>query len=74
MTTEIRILRRAEVQRITGLSATTIWRRERDGAFPKRRRLGPRAVGWLASEVLAWAESRVPVATARRSDSSGSDQ
>lgn len=52
-----RILRPAEVQRRTGLGRTTIWRRERAGDFPRRRRLGPTLVGWLESELDDWLEN-----------------
>ena len=52
------ILRFSAVSHKTGLSRTTIWRRERSGDFPPRIRLGGRSVGWLDSEVEAWLESR----------------
>ncbi|MYB44181.1 MAG: AlpA family phage regulatory protein [Acidimicrobiia bacterium] len=35
-----RVVRLPEVLEITGLSRTTIWRRERDGSFPPPIRLG----------------------------------
>lgn len=44
----------ADVAAITGLSRTTRWRGERDGWFPKRRKLSPNRVGWLKSEIDAW--------------------
>lgn len=49
-----RILRDGEVEAKTGLSRTTRWRRERDGTFPKRRQIGPNAVGWLESDIDSW--------------------
>lgn len=49
-----RILRRKEVLRVTGLGNTVLWELERAGAFPRRRQLSPRAVGWLESEVVNW--------------------
>lgn len=49
-----RILRRDAIEAITGLSIRTIERREKLGEFPRRVRLGPTAVGWRESEVLAW--------------------
>ena len=52
-----RILRIPDVVERTGLSQTTIWRRERDGEFPRRRRLGENSVGWLESEVDEWLRS-----------------
>ena len=52
---EQQIIREKEIVRITGLSRTSIWRKERDGSFPKRVRLGSgRAVGWLRSSVESW--------------------
>lgn len=52
------VLRQPMVIKTTGLSRTTIYRLERCDDFPKRRKLGPRAVGWLASEVEAWISNR----------------
>ena len=52
------VLRCSEVVRRTGLSRTTIWRRERFGDFPRRIRLGPNSMGWLQDEVEAWLLSR----------------
>jgi predicted DNA-binding transcriptional regulator AlpA len=34
---------------------------ERDGKFPKRRRLSANAVGWLESEINNWLESRTVI-------------
>lgn len=58
---EYRMMRLPEVKDITGLSETTIWRRERDGEFPKRRRIGPQAVAWRSDEIEAWLDSRPAV-------------
>ena len=52
-----RMLRLPKVVERTGLSTTTLWRRERAGLFPKRRRLGPNSVGWMESEVNEWLRS-----------------
>ena len=56
-----RILRQREVLQMTGLSRTTLWRLEKNGDFPQRLKLGPRAVGWPASAVDEWLGSRQPV-------------
>ncbi len=53
-----RVLRYPEVVARTGLSRTSIWRREHEGNFPPRRDLGPNAVGWLQSEVEDWIAGR----------------
>ena len=48
------LLRRPEVERQTGLSRATIYRQMDEGTFPRPRRIGRRAVAWLASEIDAW--------------------
>ncbi len=53
-----RIVRAAEVQKITGLSRTTLWRLENRGEFPGRVPLGPGSVGWKLSEVELWIKGR----------------
>jgi prophage regulatory protein len=58
------ILRRREVEQTTGLSRSSIYERMNirsryyDPDFPKPVRLGQRAVGWRASEIAAWIDSR----------------
>lgn len=61
MTTQI--IRRPEVRRRTALSDSTLDRLERQGDFPRRRRLGPYSVGWLEDEVARWIEERPVVST-----------
>lgn len=53
-----RFLRFKDVGMMCGLSRTTIWRMQRDGKFPERRRIGPNAVRWLAEDVEDWIRSR----------------
>lgn len=55
------VMRRPEVCRATGLSYSTIHRKEAADGFPKRRRLGPNSVGWLRTEVEAWIRDRAVV-------------
>jgi len=55
-----RVVRLPEVLEITGLSRTTIWRREQDGTFPPPIRLGgegTRAVGWREQDIYDWIDS-----------------
>jgi predicted DNA-binding transcriptional regulator AlpA len=54
-----KMLRAGEVSVRTGLSRTTLWRLERAGQFPDRRRLSANAVGWLSEEVDEWIATRV---------------
>lgn len=46
---------------LVGVSHATLWRWERDGNFPKRRKLGPRRVGWPESQVMSWLATRPEV-------------
>jgi len=54
----MKIIRVKQLVAKIGVSASTVWRMERAGTFPKRRKLSPGAVGWLESEVDEWLESR----------------
>ena len=56
--TQERILRAHEVQKIVGISRSTIWRMERKGQFPARLPLGTGSVGWLKSDIESWVNSR----------------
>ena len=53
------ILRRPQVEARTGLSRSTLYQYIQDGHFPRPVSLGPRAVGWLESDVNTWIEARV---------------
>lgn len=56
------ILRRRQVQQRTGLSRSTLYQYIKDGVFPASIQLGPRAVGWLESDVSDWISARVKIA------------
>ncbi len=53
-----RILNPREVERLTGLSAATIWRLRQRGELPEPIRLSPRRVGWPESTIAGWLEQR----------------
>lgn len=53
------ILRRSDVQRVTGLPKSTIYDRISKGTFPKPIKLSERSVGWLENEIAAWQEQRI---------------
>jgi prophage regulatory protein len=53
-----RFLRRKEVEEITSLKDPQMWREEKVGRFPKRRKLTQRTVGWRQSEIDEWMNSR----------------
>ena len=57
-----RLLPRREVESMTGLSRTSIYRLMRLGRFPEPVRVGPKAVRWNEEELEDWLASR-PKAT-----------
>lgn len=50
--------RRPEVEEITGLSRTTIYRMMSEGTFPRPRRVGAKAVRWPESAITEWLNNR----------------
>ena len=63
---ELSILRRKQVEARTGLSRSTIYERIKAGTFPGQVALGPRAVGWLESDINAWIGAQVDRSRAGR--------
>lgn len=56
-----RLLRRPEVQHLTGLSKSTLYEMIAAGRFPKPLCVAARAVRWRASDIAAW-QKGLPVA------------
>jgi prophage regulatory protein len=55
----LQIMRLPQVCNVTGLRRSMIYQLEADQGFPRRIKIGIRAVGWIESEVQAWVASRV---------------
>ena len=53
------LLTRREVERRTGLSRSTIYRKMRDGSFPVPLKVSERAVRWRDSDIRAYVDSRL---------------
>lgn len=69
------VLRISDVKARTGQSRSTIYHRIAEGTFPKQIPLGgPRSVGWLESEVVAWIDSCVAQRDAKASNNDTVDQ
>ena len=66
-----RLLRRPEVQEITGLSRSAIYAGMERGDFPRPRRIGRQSVAWRESEIDAWVTSREAASGAPRADRRG---
>lgn len=54
----MRFLRLKEVVARIGVSWVTLWRWEKAGLFPKRRKIGKHAVAWVEAEIDEWCEKR----------------
>ncbi len=52
------LLTRREVERRTGLSRSTLYRKMRDGTFPVPLKVSERAVRWRESDIRAYVDSR----------------
>ncbi len=53
------ILRRAEVERATGLRRSSLYEQIAAGKFPKPVKLSEKSVGWIEAEIIAWQKSRI---------------
>jgi prophage regulatory protein len=53
-----RLMRRPDVQNVTGLSRSTIYAMMAEGTFPKPVKLGKRAVAWREADIRNWLDSR----------------
>ncbi|WP_083902248.1 AlpA family transcriptional regulator [Pandoraea sp. B-6] len=59
--TTVALLRRPDVERITGLSRSSIYAKIKTGEFPRPVPLTSRIVAWIESEILGWVQSRIDV-------------
>jgi len=55
----LQVLRLPQVTQITGLCRSMIYQLEAADRFPRRIRIGSRAVGWLHGEVQQWLADQV---------------
>jgi prophage regulatory protein len=58
---EQRLLRRAEVVKMTGLGRSSIYRLMAAGSFPRPVRLSQRSVAWRSTDLSKWINSRQAV-------------
>lgn len=55
-----RFLRIKEVLILTGIGRNTVYRRIREGTFPKQVKIGPNSVAWRQSDITQWMTSFDP--------------
>jgi prophage regulatory protein len=68
-----RVLRPGELAERLGVSRVTLWRWEREGRLPAKRRIGPNVVGWLECEIDDWFARTDGDAPAAGAESSGDE-
>ena len=56
---DLKIMKRKEVESMTGLGRSSIYAKMESNAFPKAIKLSERSVGWLEHEVQGWLEDRI---------------
>lgn len=66
----VKILRLLQVREVTGLCRSMIYPLEADLRFPRRVKIGVRAVGWLDNDVSAWITRRVALSRSKDAVSS----
>jgi prophage regulatory protein len=54
----VKILRRPEVEKIVGLSRSTLYAMMAENTFPKPIKLGKRAIGWPDNVIAGWIDER----------------
>jgi prophage regulatory protein len=65
----LQVLRLPQVCKVTGLCRSMIYQLEAKDRFPRRIRIGLRAVGWVEGEVQDWLAERLALSRRSMSDS-----
>ena len=57
-----RFLRRRDVEKMTGLSKSTIYAKMANEEFPRPIRLGARSVAWVEHHIQEWMSAQIQMA------------
>ena len=61
MSNQLKFIRPVELAEMLSLSTVTIWRMEKRGELPPRRKISKGVVGWLESDLIKWLSERPTV-------------
>jgi predicted DNA-binding transcriptional regulator AlpA len=61
MKTTIKIIRPSELAEALSVSTVTVWRMEKRGDLPPRRKISQGTSGWLESDLIEWLKERPTV-------------
>lgn len=64
----LQIIRPKELAELLSVSTVTVWRMEKRGELPRRKKISARTVGWLESDIKDWLENRPLVASVDQLD------
>lgn len=67
MKNKLSIIRPSQLAEILSVNPVTIWRMEKRGELPPRKKISNRCVGWLESDIREWLENR-PYADERENE------
>jgi len=65
-TAETRLLRRHEVEHLTGIGRSSLYAMARSGRFPQPVKISERCSAWNEVEVRAWIAARIEAAKTAR--------
>ncbi len=55
---DLKVIKIAKVKELTALSAASIYRLMKKGAFPKQIKLAERSSAWFSEEIYNWLEKK----------------
>jgi prophage regulatory protein len=55
---QMKFLRRPQVERLTGLSRSSIYAMVADGRFPRQVKISRRAVAWREADIFEWMNNK----------------
>lgn len=58
MENQLSIIRPGQLAEILSVNPVTVWRMEKRGELPPRKKISNRCVGWLESDIREWLENR----------------
>ena len=71
MKTTLKIIRPSELAEALSISTVTVWRMEKRGDLPPRRKISQGISGWLESDLIEWLKERPTVEELFNKDQEG---
>lgn len=65
----LKIVRPKQLAELLSVSTVTVWRMEKRGELPRRKKISSRTVGWLESDIKEWLDNRPVVESVDQNES-----